>query len=200
MANNYYENAQTPETPTENTPRVKVTPDVPPINTQENPQPQEAPQRTEPIEIPEPMDMQNTETQNDNNNEPSAPDTSTASLVVSVFTANQLYPVVGATVSVSAENGENSDILDSSDTDRSGRTKTFTLPAPSASMSQEPTVAIPFAEYTVTVKAPNFFDTVIENVQLFGGILTQLPVNMIPLPELSNGETTKIVIIPRQNL
>ena len=200
MANNYYENAQTPETPAQNTPQVKVTPDVPPVNTQENPQPQQNTQQAEPIEIPEPMDMQNTEMQNNNNNEISAPDTSTGSLVVSVFTASQIYPVVGATVSVSPQNGENSEIIDSSVTDRSGRTKTFSLPAPSASMSQEPTVAIPFAEYTVTVKAPNFFDAVIENVQLFGGILTQLPVNMIPLPELSNGETTKVVIIPRQNL
>ena len=38
--------------------------------------------------------------------EQSFPDTSTGQLVVSVFTANQLYPVVGAQVTVTEENSE----------------------------------------------------------------------------------------------
>lgn len=123
---------------------------------------------------------------------------SSGGLVVSVFTANQLYPVVGAQVTVTEENSE--EILTSSETDRSGRTVQFTLPAPSASMSQEPTVTIPFAEYKVTVTHPDFFKAVIENVQLFGDVITQLPVNLVPLPELRNAEKTNVVVIPRQNL
>lgn len=125
-------------------------------------------------------------------------DESTGALTVSVFTANQLYPVVGAQVTVTEENSD--EVLANSTTDRSGRTTQFVLSAPSASMSQEPTVAIPFAEYKVTVNHPDFFEAVIENVQIFGGVLTQLPVNLVPLPELSDGNNTKVVVIPRQNL
>ena len=125
-------------------------------------------------------------------------DNSTGNLVVSVFTANQIYPVANAQVTVTEET--NDKILASSVTDRSGRTKQLTLPAPSASMSQEPTVAIPFAEYKVTVKHPDFFDAVIENVQIFGDVLTQLPANLIPLPELAGGNISNVIVIPRQNL
>lgn len=180
MPNSYYGNPENTQAPPENTqqqslPQTQPTPFVPPA-----PQVQETENQNE---ISEPMT-----------------NSSTGQLVVSVFTANQLYPVVDATVSVSLEDAESNDILDSSDTDRSGRSKTFTLPAPSATMSQEPTVAIPFAEYRVSITHPDYFNAVIENVQLFGGVLTQLPVNLVPLPEFPDGETTKIVIIPRQNL
>ena len=126
--------------------------------------------------------------------------TSSGQLVVSAFTASEVFPVVGANISVTAENGTNENISQTSDTDRSGRSIVFTLPAPSASMSQEPTTAIPFAEYTVRVSHPQYFTAVIENVQVFDGILTQLPVNLIPLPEFPGDNTTNTVNIPRQNL
>ena len=100
-------------------------------------------------------------------------------MVVSVFTANQLLPVVNAEVIVTAEDNS---ISRTSDTDRSGRTVSFSLPAPSASASQEPTAALPFAQYTVTVTHPDYFPATIENVQVFGDNLTLLPINLIPLP------------------
>lgn len=144
-------------------------------------------------------DITNTANNTDTSDSISTPDnTSTGQLVVSVFTANQLYPVVSANVSVTAENSD--EILASGTTDRSGRTTLFSLPAPSASMSQEPTVAAPFTEYRVSITHPDYFEAVIENVQLFGGIVTQLPVNLVPLPELNDDEAARIVIIPRQNL
>lgn len=199
MANNYYGNIPSEE-PTNTVPREKIVPDVPLAQPQQTPPQNEQTQPIESPQITQPEQTEMTENAPQNEAEISVRDTQVGSLVISVFTASELYPVVNAEVTITAQNGENSDVLDSSVTDRSGRTKTFTLPAPSASMSQEPTVAIPFAEYRVSVKAPDYFDAVIENVQLFGGILTQLPINLIPLPELSKGETTKVVIIPRQNL
>ena len=138
-----------------------------------------------------------------NSIEPTAQTPETAGsgqLVVSAFTASQTYPVVGASVSVTAENGTSPDYNQSSDTDRSGRSIVFTLPAPSASMSQTPTSAIPFSEYTVRVSHPQYFDAVIENVQIFDGILTQLPVGLVPLPEIAGKDIDTTVIIPRQNL
>ena len=142
----------------------------------------------------------NNENQEATDNITSFPDDSSGKLTVSVFTANQLVPVVGAEVSVLSGDGNSENVLGTSTTDRSGRTTTFTLPAPNFSASQEPTALSPFAVYRVRVSHPDFYDFVAENVQVFGDIVTQLPVNLIPLPELPNGERTKIVIIPNQNL
>ncbi len=190
MPSNYYENLTNTQQQTassQNQPPMTPIPPAPeePIITQ----PTQDMQENTPLE-----NTQNEASQN------SFPDNSTGRLRVNVSTKNQLSPVFGATVTVSSENGKNSTVVDTSTTDQSGSSITFTLPAPSASFSQEPTTASPFAVYQVSVSHPNFYDFIAENVQVFGGIVTQLPVNLIPLPELPNGETTKIVIIPNQNL
>jgi len=190
MPSNYYENLTNTEQSTNNTQnQVPITPSTP---IPEQPVIRESTQ-----DVQENAPSENTQNEASQN---SFPDNSTGRLRVSVSTANQLSPVAGAIVTVSSEDGENSTVLDTSTTDRSGSSLTFTLPAPSASFSQEPTVASPFAVYQVSVSHPDFYEFIAENVQVFGGIVTQLPVNLIPLPELSNGETTKKVIIPNQNL
>lgn len=210
MPNNYYENLTNAERPTTNT--QNQAPMRPMTPTSEVPV---APQPTQQIEnntiqnntmqnntMQENTTQDNT-TQNNTQNttsDTSFPDNSTGRLRVSAFTANQLSPVAGATVTVSTPDGETSTVVDTSVTDRSGSSVTFTLPAPNASFSQEPSTASPFAVYQVSVSHPDFYEFIAENVQVFGGIVTQLPVNLIPLPELPNGETTKIVIIPNQNL
>lgn len=187
MPNNYYENLTNAQQPIENVQNQIPSTPTPPVSEETIVQQQNEENQPE----------QNAQQENLEN---SFPDNSTGRLRVSVSTANQLSPVPGATVTVSAQNGDTNTTLDTSVTDRSGSSVTFTLPAPSASFSQEPTVASPFALYQVSVSHPDFYDFIAENVQVFGGITTQLPVNLIPLPELPNGETTKIVIIPKQNL
>lgn len=189
MPNNYYENLSTIPEPIETPENNAIEP--PSFTVPDEP----ATPQTEAEEIQENI-IENTEQEPEN----SFPDNSTGQLTVGVFAANQTSPVVGATVTISAQSDESRAILDSSATDRSGKSVTFTLPAPSATLSQEPTTLAPFALYQVYVSHPDFYDFIAENVQVFGGIVTQLPVNLIPLPELPNGETTKIVIIPRQNL
>ena len=176
MANSYYENQPN----LENTASTQAEPVVSPQVATEN--------------------TDNLPSEN-SSNENTFPDNSAGNLRVGVTTLNQLSPIPDATVTVlsSTAEGENTTI-DSSFTDRSGSSKTFTLPAPSASFSQEPTALLPFAIYTVSVSHPDFYDFVAENVQVFGGITTQLPVALIPLPELSDGSRTEIVVIPKQNL
>lgn len=153
---------------------------------------------TQPEENTSPSD--NPENQEFTNNTQSFPDVSSGQLTVSVFTADQLTPVVGAEVSILSEDENSTEILGTSTTDRSGRTTTFNLPAPSFSVSQEPTVLSPFTSYRVRVSHPDFYDLIIEDVQIFGDITTRLPVNLIPLPELFSGDKTKIIVIPKQNL
>ena len=181
MPNNYYENSG-------NTQNSAQIPEIKPSQTPEEIEPQ-SPQEEEQINIEESTP-----------DEVPPPGNISGQLTVSAFTANQLSPVTGATVSISAQGSEAGTVLDSSVTDRSGRSKTFTLPAPSAAISQEPSTLAPAAVYQVFVSHPDFYDFIAENVQVFEGITTQLPVNLIPLPELPNGDTTKIVIIPKQNL
>ena len=191
MPNSYYEN-QTP-IPEPTTPQRSEN-----ENMQNPPPPQ-----TQNIQEPTPEIIDNTNNENAENetNENTFPDNSEGQLRIGVTTNNQLSPIAGATVTVSSVNQEgNAETVDSSVTDSSGNTVTFTLPAPSASFSQEPTVLLPFAIYQVSVTHPDFYDFLAENVQVFGGITTQLPVTLIPLPELSNGERTEIVVIPKQNL
>ncbi len=190
MPNSYYENQTNIPEPT--TPQRTESAQM-----QNSPPPQ-----TQNMQETTPDMIDNTNNENTENemNENTLPDNSTGRLRVSAFTANQLSPVAGATVTVSTPDGENSTVVDTSVTDRSGSSITFTLPAPNASFSQEPTTAAPFAVYQVSVSHPDFYQFIAENVQVFGGIVTQLPVNLIPLPELPNGETTKIIIIPNQNL
>lgn len=124
------------------------------------------------------------------------PTKSTGQLIVNVFTANGLFPVPGADVSISDNNKASA----SSVTDRSGRTVVFTLDSPAASESLAPSEKKPFSVYTVTINHPDFFETIIENVQIFSDILTQLPANLIPLPELLKEKRAKTVYIPNQNL
>lgn len=220
MPSNYYENLTNTQQPTTNTQnQASMTPMTPtPEERVTRQQSQQTQNNTAQNNMMQNNTIQNNGAQNNtmqenttqqnttqNNNQSttsddSFPDNSTGRLRVSVFTANQLSPVAGATVTVSTPNGETDAIVDTSVTDRSGSSVTFTLPAPNASFSQEPTAASPFAVYQVSVSHPDFYEFIAENVQVFGGIVTQLPVNLIPLPELPNGETTKIVIIPNQNL
>lgn len=127
------------------------------------------------------------------------PNTSTGQLTVSVQTASGLFPVTGATVTVAPVQNQ-SEILFTSTTDRNGRSETFTLPAPAKADSQQPSDVLPFSEYRIVVTHPDFFTAIIENVQIFGSINSFLPINLVPLPEFSEGSNPNIVIIPNQNL
>lgn len=191
MPNNYYENQTPLQEPTTPQRTESENLQVPPL-----PDTQSLQQSTPDINA-------NTINENAENetSENTFPDNSEGNLRIGVTTNNQLSPIAGATVTVSSVNQEGAaEVVDSSVTDSSGSTVTFTLPAPSASFSQEPTVLLPFAIYQVSVSHPDFYDFLAENVQVFGGITTQLPVTLIPLPELPNGERTDIVVIPKQNL
>ncbi len=191
MPNSYYENQTAiPEPTTPQRTESEILQTTPPPQTQNTQEP-----------TPDTIDNTNNENAENEESENTFPDNSEGELRIGVTTNNQLSPIAGATVTVSSVNQEGkAQVIDSSVTDSSGNTVTFTLPAPSASFSQEPTVLLPFAIYQVSVSHPDFYDFLAENVQVFGGITTQLPVTLIPLPELPNGERTDIVVIPKQNL
>lgn len=72
----------------------------------------------------------------------------------------------------------------------------FSLEAPSASESLSPQEEAPYSTYTVEISSPGFQSVRIEDIQMFGGIRSQLPIEMIPLAERAPGETITYTIPP----
>lgn len=70
-------------------------------------------------------------------------------------------------------------------TNSSGNSPIITLPAPPRELSgqPEPSGLRPYGVYTVTVSHPEYYTTIIRDVQIFAGQRALLPVNLIPLSE-----------------
>ena len=104
-------------------------------------------------------------------------------LSVITSSANSSLPIEGSLVRISGTEEENSYIDYSLVTDVDGLSKRVKLPAPSKKYSLSPSAPeIPFGLYRVEVRNLGFFTKIIENVPVFSGVNTSLPVNMIPSP------------------
>ena len=104
-------------------------------------------------------------------------------LSVITSSANSSLPIEGSLVRISGTEEENSYIDYSLVTDVDGLSKRVKLPAPSKKYSLSPGAPeIPFGLYRVEVRNLGFFTKIIENVPVFSGVNTSLPVNMIPSP------------------
>lgn len=104
---------------------------------------------------------------------------------ISVITtlANSSLPIEGTLVRVRGAEEENAFIDYSVVTDIDGITEKIRLPAPSLSYSLAPSSPeIPYGLYNVEVRNQGFYTKIIENIPVFSGINTSLPVNMIPSP------------------
>lgn len=104
-------------------------------------------------------------------------------LQVHTMAANQSIPVPDALVIVTQTVDGNEEIVALGETDWSGNTATWPLPAPDPQQfEQSDTLASP-AFYTVRTIADGY--TVVRNLEvpLYGGIKDVQAVNMIPLPE-----------------
>lgn len=112
-------------------------------------------------------------------------DNSWGYLQFDVFTAGGAYPVPGAVVAVKKMLPGGVGLVRLLFSDRSGRTPTIALPAPSASLSQNPmsTTVRPFSEYSVTVRAKGFYTLSDIRIPIFAGVKTVQPIDLIPLPE-----------------
>jgi len=123
-------------------------------------------------------------------------DSSWGFLQFDIFTAGGAYPVPGALVVVKKKLTGGTGLVRLLFSDRSGRTPTIALPAPSASLSQDPmSTTRPFSEYTVTVRARGYYTLSDINIPIFAGVKTVQPIDLIPLPEYSGDS----VIQPRSD-
>lgn len=118
----------------------------------------------------------------------SEPQNFTAPLTVRVTAANEAIPVADALVTVTRqENGET--ITEATRlTNQSGLTEPIILSAVDPSLTLQPGTVIPPIVHEVTVSAPQYYRMRISDIPLYGGIPTELPVALIPLPEFSDGD------------
>ena len=111
-------------------------------------------------------------------------DNSWGFLQFDVFTAGGAYPVQGALVTVTKQLPSGSGLVRILFSNRSGRTATIALPAPSRSFSQSPgSTTRPFSEYSVTVRAKGYYTIRDIKIPIFAGVKTVQPIDLIPLPE-----------------
>ena len=104
-------------------------------------------------------------------------------LSVITTSANSSLPIEGTLVRISGVQEENSFIDYSVITDVDGITEKIKLPAPAKAYSLSPaSPEIPYGLYRIEVRNRGFYTKIIENVPVFSGINTSLPVNMIPSP------------------
>jgi hypothetical protein len=131
-------------------------------------------------------------------------DLGTLSVITSL--ANSSLPVEGTIVRISGAQEENSFIDYSVVTDVDGITEKISLPAPSKNYSLSPGAPeIPYGIYRIEARNRGFYTKIIENVPVFSGINTSLPVNMIPSPIHDNNveyprNTLETIVKENENL
>lgn len=102
--------------------------------------------------------------------------------LIGIVTAiRELYPVKNAKVTVFEGDFENMNVIDTSFTDLSGRTKTFVLPAPSKELSLEKSNTVkPFATYNMLVEADGYIKNIHLNIPIFENITSLQQSNLMP--------------------
>lgn len=127
-------------------------------------------------------------------------DTGFGTLIVQTVTADGTLPVAGARVVISRMIDGEKTLQGYDVTDISGRTRVFTLPAPSASLSQTPGNLHPYASYIITVQAEGFGTAEFRNVPIFTGIQSIQEVVLLPIPEFGNNEQDSTTVTETQAL
>lgn len=132
-------------------------------------------------------DAQGDEMQPDEIEELASPDgetpplNDTATIQVMVFAAQQAVPIDRAAVLISRQNSEGGEeLIQVMLTDESGKTPILTVAAPDRNLTQQPGNILPFVSYQITVFAEGYLPKRNDNVAVFGGMLSVLPVELVP--------------------
>ena len=103
-------------------------------------------------------------------------------LTVMVTAVSSLYPVENAKVTVFTGDYNTPNVIDTALTDQSGKTKAFSLPAPSRGLSMEPDAgAQPYTLYNVLIEADGYADNLHINLPIFRGVTSLQRSNLTPL-------------------
>ncbi|MDM5154412.1 SpoIID/LytB domain-containing protein [Bacillus sp. DX1.1] len=124
---------------------------------------------------------------------------STGKLIVSVYEMNTEKPIKGARVSIRKQEGH-SPIITTLQTNEIGQTNVVSLPAPPKEYASDPLGPKPYAEYILTIEAPNYGVKVIRGVQIFAETTARQKVEMVPIIRTGNQQSIKIIDIPKHKL
>ena len=128
-------------------------------------------------------------------------DTDTAALVVQVYTARQAIPVPEADVSVYCGDGSGNVLISFRTTNADGKTDSLLLSAPDRAFSESPdSPERPYAVYRVRVDHPQYISETLEDVQLFGGVESILPVGLTPYVPIDEPKPLRTIALPGHSL
>ena len=118
-------------------------------------------------------------------------------LYIVAAAADSAYPVPDARVTVYTRIGDKIQLNYLLVTDESGMTPVVTLPAPPASLSQDPDNPVPYAVCDIKIYASGYFREEAREVPIFAGVTSRQEFQMIPLP-LAVDEDTETIILPSE--
>ena len=114
--------------------------------------------------------------------------TDSGTFIVKAYTAGGALPVPKSVVRISGADENNGFIEFSLITDVDGLTPRITLPAPQKGDSLTPNPKeFPYSKYNIEISAEGYYPKRINNVAVFAGTDTFLPINMVPLAIYERG-------------
>ena len=123
--------------------------------------------------------------------------TSEGKLYIVASAADSAYPVPDARVTVYTRIGDKMQLNYLLVTDESGMTPVVTLPAPPASLSQNPDNPVPYAVCDIKIYAAGYFREEVRDVPVFAGVTSRQEFQMIPLP-LAVEEDAETILFPSE--
>ena len=100
---------------------------------------------------------------------------------INAFTAGGALPVPDISIRISGSEEENIDVDYTMITGRDGTTPSISVPAPAVRYSLSPNPAEqPYARYTIEAYGNGFYPKRLEDVTVFSGVKSLLPIEMIP--------------------
>lgn len=123
-------------------------------------------------------------------------------LIIRTYASDMLIPIAGSAVTVSRNNNGTDELIAFRITDENGKTDVIEIDTPDKSLSMTDGSNVkPFTSVNVTVKKTGYDITIINDVQIFSGMLSEQNVEMVPLPENAGFDEFKnIHNITPQNL
>ena len=123
----------------------------------------------------------------------------TGYITVNAFTGQARIPLANVTIAVTASDGT---AIALRLTDRSGRITPVEIPGPALSAGQSPDTGVtPFTSVNLYARLEGYEQLENAGLQVFPDTVTQLQLQMIPLPELPDAwDTVSVFPTPTQNL
>lgn len=114
----------------------------------------------------------------------------TGFLQVNVTTGEKTIPLENAVVVITTKTPIGQTAVSITPTDANGKTPIITLPAPDSNATGDANT--PFATYSAEIFLKGYHTVINENVPIFSGTTSILPVNMVPLP--TNAKISRDII------